>query len=241
MAHSLLADGGRPIRELSHVGAEDIDTLSRACGLPLRAYRPDHVAERVARALDREDVPTVAALATLLRRSPEARSRFRRAVAISVTGRLRDPEQFDLLRERILPDVTTATDLRVWSAGCATGAELLDVADLIDAAGVAAGRLLGSDLLEENIAAARAAAPARFRWEVRDLTAEGAPEGCFDLILCRNVAIYLAPEARTRLVDKLAAALAPGGVLLLGRSERLSAPERHGLAAYADHAYRRPR
>jgi chemotaxis methyl-accepting protein methylase len=39
---------------------------------------------------------------------------------------------------------------------------------------------------------------------------------------------------------KLRGALAPGGVLLLGRSERLVDASAHGLEPYAPHAYRRP-
>jgi chemotaxis methyl-accepting protein methylase len=38
----------------------------------------------------------------------------------------------------------------------------------------------------------------------------------------------------------LGRALARGGVLMLGRSERLINAPRHGLEPYADHCYRRP-
>jgi chemotaxis protein methyltransferase CheR len=229
----------------------DLETLSRACGIPLHAYRAEHVAERVERSLEREAAGSPDDLAALLCRCPVARDRFRRSVAISVTGRFRDPHQFDLLRERILPDVLAAPgDLRVWSAGCATGLEVYGVAALVDSLGALdRTTLLGSDLLEQNIEAARAggadglppspAIAARTRWEVRDLTGDGAPDGHFRLILCRNVVIYLAPEARERLMHKLTHALAPGGVLLLGRSERLVAPADYGVEPYAPHAYRR--
>src|SRR3954451_10424541 len=229
----------------------DVDTLSRACGIPLRAYRAEHVAERVLRALDRESLGSLVDLAGLLRTSPDARERFRRAVAISVTGRFRDPDQFDLLRERILPALLQDDrKLRVWCAGCATGLEVYGVAALVEALGALDRALfLGSDLLERNIEAARAggsdgvppstAVAARTRWEVRDLTQPGAPEGRFDLILCRNVGIYFAPAARARLMAKLSDALADGGILLLGRSERLAAPAEIGLAPYAPHAYRK--
>ncbi len=50
--------------------------------------------------------------------------------------------------------------------------------------------------------------------------------GRFDVILCRNVAIYLAPEARENLFDRLARALLPGGCLLLGAMESLAAAQR---------------
>ena len=41
------------------------------------------------------------------------------------------------------------------------------------------------------------------------------PNG-FDLILCQNVLYYLEPEARPEVIASLAAALAPGGVLMFG-------------------------
>lgn len=45
--------------------------------------------------------------------------------------------------------------------------------------------------------------------------------GAFDLILCKNVAIYFRLELTRRLVDRLHAALDAGGYLLLGHSESL--------------------
>ncbi len=37
---------------------------------------------------------------------------------------------------------------------------------------------------------------AAVRWECRDLVRDPAPAGLFDLVLCRNVAIYLAAGAQ---------------------------------------------
>ena len=105
--------------------------------------------------------------------------------------------------------------------------------------------LLGSDLLEENLALARAgrlsrrACAQRMRWERRDLAADGPPPGRWRLVLCRNVAIYLTPAARRRLYATLVSALATRGVLLLGRSERLIDPAALGLRAAGPHAYER--
>jgi chemotaxis protein methyltransferase CheR len=80
---------------------------------------------------------------------------------------------------------------------------------------------------------------ARVRWEQRDIVSAGAPAGSWRLILCRNLAIYLAPDAKRALHETLAAALAPGGVFLLGRTERLSDPRSLGLELLAPHAYRK--
>ncbi|MDB4977110.1 MAG: chemotaxis protein CheR [Myxococcaceae bacterium] len=45
--------------------------------------------------------------------------------------------------------------------------------------------------------------------------------GSFDLIVCRNVLIYFGDEHARRVVDCLAAMLAPGGALLVGVAESL--------------------
>ncbi len=46
--------------------------------------------------------------------------------------------------------------------------------------------------------------------------------GKFDLILCRNVLIYFAPEVRAKVVGQLIDKLAPNGYLFLGHAETLS-------------------
>jgi chemotaxis protein methyltransferase CheR len=227
--------------------------LSAVAGLPLEAFRAEHVADRIERALAAEDVATTAELATLLRRDPRARERFRRSVAVSHSGLFRDPEQFETLEHRVLPRLLErAGRPRVWSAGCANGLELWSLAIVLgrlDA--LEHSQLVGTDLLEENIAVARAgvydvveitpALRSRARWERHDLVNDPPPAGRWDLILCRNVAIYLAPRAKARVHRRLASALAPGGVLMLGRSERLGDPAALGLQRIERHVYERPR
>jgi chemotaxis protein methyltransferase CheR len=51
---------------------------------------------------------------------------------------------------------------------------------------------------------------------VRDPPPEGAP---FDVVLCRNVLIYFAPETAAAVLYRLVAAVAPGGLLVLGPVE----------------------
>lgn len=52
-----------------------------------------------------------------------------------------------------------------------------------------------------------------------NLVAEPPPAGRFDLILCRNVLFYLVPRLRGQVLERLAGALKPGGLLLLGAGE----------------------
>lgn len=52
-----------------------------------------------------------------------------------------------------------------------------------------------------------------------NLVGDQQPAGRFDLVMCRNVLLYLAPEQRDAVFGRLAAALRPGGLLLLGAGE----------------------
>ena len=61
----------------------------------------------------------------------------------------------------------------------------------------------------------------RITFKRHNLQDDLKPFGQFDLLFCRNVAIYFEAEFKTRLFQRLAAALNPGGRLLLGGSESL--------------------
>jgi chemotaxis protein methyltransferase CheR len=238
---------------VSDADAASTRALSRVVGVDLSAYRERHVSRRIERAVVREEAGDVTGLVRLLRADAGARRRFRRSVAVSVSRLFRDPEQFDLLERELLPPlVASGRRLRVWSAGCADGAELCSVAFVLDRVGALDRTLLlGSDLLDENLEAARRGVygdvtvpdglRARVRWERRDLVREGPPSGRWHVVLCRNVAIYLTREARDGLHATLAAALAPGGVLLVGRSEWVPRAAALGLEPAGPHAYRRDR
>jgi chemotaxis protein methyltransferase CheR len=225
--------------------------LSDASGLTLGGYRPEHVREQVRRALERERLDGTSGLVDLLRVDLDARRRFRRSIAVSVSGFFRDPHQFALLERELLP-AALARDgkTRVWSAGCADGSELYSIGVLLHRAGaLERSFLLGSDVLEENLAAARrgtgfGAAPAqairrRLRWEARDLLRDGPAPGKWQVVLCRNVCIYFDRASKAALHRGLADALARRGILLLGRSERVSDPASLGLERVAPSAYRK--
>ena len=52
-----------------------------------------------------------------------------------------------------------------------------------------------------------------------NLVVEPAPPGRFDLVLCRNVLLYLSPQAKQPVFDRFAGALRPDGLLVLGAGE----------------------
>lgn len=62
-----------------------------------------------------------------------------------------------------------------------------------------------------------------------DLMRQGPPRPPYDLIVCRNVVIYFERQAQERLFQSFTLALAPGGILLLGKVETLFGPARELL------------
>ena len=52
-----------------------------------------------------------------------------------------------------------------------------------------------------------------------NLVADPLPSGKFDVILCRNVLLYLSPALRRQVLDRIATVIRPGGLLVLGAGE----------------------
>jgi chemotaxis protein methyltransferase CheR len=64
----------------------------------------------------------------------------------------------------------------------------------------------------------RPAGRARIGFAVHNLM-DPPPAGQFDMILCRNVLLYFSAERRRQVLDRLALAVAPDGLLMLGAGE----------------------
>ena len=74
-------------------------------------------------------------------------------------------------------------------------------------------------------------------FEIGDLLTLHPATGAYDLVLCRNTVIYFNEDVRDALHARLADALRPGGVLVVGATERVTAPETIGLLATAPFTY----
>jgi chemotaxis protein methyltransferase CheR len=199
------------------------------------------------------------------------------AVSVGETYFFRHPEHFRWIAGELLPGWMAAgprSSIRAWSAGCATGEEPYSIAacllDLLPWPRTVNVDVLGTDLLERNLVAARAGKygmwsrrpsgpmlhpvfkdSSRERVEIDDRVREvtrfeehnllqDAP-GQFDLIFCRNVLVYFSPEAVRAVVRRLAQALAPGGALLFGSMDIPEPPPGLVRAGPAElQIYRRP-
>lgn len=92
------------------------------------------------------------------------------------------------------------------------------------------------DRLDTGCSQIRPAARSVVGWRSGDVIRCPEP-GTWDLILCRNLVIYLDPGVTRDLWEMLGACLRPGGILVVGKAERPT--EAKGLVPMASCVYRR--
>jgi len=77
------------------------------------------------------------------------------------------------------------------------------------------------------------------RFEQGDLLRMPVPRNRYDLVMCRNTVIYFTEEVRDALHRRLVDALAPGGYLVVGTSERVADPRGLHLTSTHHFIYRK--
>lgn len=197
---------------------------------------------------------------------------------INVTSFFRDPQVFEQLGAKVIPDLVAAQPidmpLRVWIAGCSTGEEAYSLAMLFREAIVAAKsnvklQVFASDVDADAVASARDGlyphtikadvSPERLArffmledhgyrvspelrstvvFTVQDLLAD-PPFSRLDMVSCRNLLIYLGPEAQAKVIALFHFALRKGGILLLGNAETIGTVEgQFEVVSKAERLYR---
>jgi two-component system CheB/CheR fusion protein len=114
----------------------DVLTLLRVrTGQDFSNYKAATIRRRVERRLNVRGLATLAEYAELMRNDPQEPQLLMRELLISVTNFFRDPEAFAQLERRVIPALfvrkSSGDQVRVWSAGCATGEEAYSLAILL--------------------------------------------------------------------------------------------------------------
>ena len=104
---------------------------------------------------------TVEAFVRTLSQSPQEVQRLKDFLTINVTEFFRDPEQFDILRRKVIPDlIKRGSKLSVWSAGCSKGAEAYTLAMILSEATPSVEfSILATDIDDGVLALAREGGP----------------------------------------------------------------------------------
>lgn len=106
--------------------------VRRLLGVDLQAYKSQQMQRRLETRLNRSGCVTWAEYFKRLEQDPAERRAFREYLTIKVTSFFRDPDKFAFLAEVILPALLKRrSNLNIWSAGCAHGAEPYALAILL--------------------------------------------------------------------------------------------------------------
>jgi len=225
-------------------------------GFDFRGYKKSTLTRRLGRRLRARGVQTYIDYSRVLDNDQTEYDRLFNDLTINVTSFFRDVVAFKALEEVVLPALITKgeTNIRIWSAGCATGEEPYSIAMLLMEcldweSGSREIFILATDIdtkalqrAQEGLFTPKEVEGIRPALLKRHFCAEGggfrvkpalkqlvifeehnlvsdAPYSGLDLVVCRNVLIYLNPLPQAQMIEGFYSALKQGGFLLLGKSE----------------------
>ena len=245
------------------------DYIVAATGLEYYTEKPLALAEQVAGRIAELDLVDCRAYLECLRDPSVGETELDNLIVTLTIGEthfFRHREIFDALRDVALPEILernrATKTLRIWSAGCSTGAEAYSLSILLrrEMRHAFAGwkvSIIGTDINRTVLSRAMEGryedwafrgttpdlrrecfeeVPSAKSWHIAPEFKEGVTFHyhnlvrhpfpslahnlvAFDLILCRNVLIYFAPEVVRHTISHFAECLLPGGWLAVGHSE----------------------
>lgn len=239
--------------------------LKREVGLDVSGVRDEQLERRVTNFLRRHRLEPAQLSSSLT--DPELREKFLDSLTINVTSLFRNAERWDRIAE-ILPSLGSTPKLWSAGCSKGAEAYTMGIicdqlgirpsilaTDIDDRILATAVEGLFSEQEIKEIPPAtlkkyltkqpdgdwrvdrRIASLVKFGKQ--DLLSGPMPPGKFDLIACRNVAIYFSVEAKRGLHARLADALVPGGYLFIGSTERVDGPQDLGLSVVSPFIYQR--
>lgn len=130
------AVAGRHRRFSPHLIDLLLEAVFLRYGYDYRNYQRNTVERRLENLLSQLGVPDFFALQREILTDPDAFECLFLELSINVTALFRHPEQFKLLREKVLPYLDSFSSIKIWSAGCANGKEAYSLAILLDELGM---------------------------------------------------------------------------------------------------------
>lgn len=234
--------------------------LRARTGHDFTCYKPTTIRRRIERRMNVHQIKEPPGYVRYLQENPHEIDLLFAELLISVTSFFRDPQAFEALCDKAIPDLLGARSdehtIRAWVPGCASGEEAYSVAILLHECMEKVKRrfdvqIFGTDLDRHAIDAARVGIYSsgitadvskerleryftredgiyRIRKEIREMLVfapqnviRDPPFTKLDLIVCRNLLIYLDGEIQRKLLPVFHYALLSGGLLFLGPSESL--------------------
>lgn len=248
------------------IKGQDLENLDavlnflKRSGVAVGGYKRNYLIRRTRARISRLKLNTYLQYLAHLKKDENEIKELQEALSINVTRFFRNEDTYNIIRDEILPDITdegakgNSKNIKIWSAGCAVGAEPYSLAmicknekyrefifqifasdinkDLVELAenGIYSPQYLAEmserqaqKFFYKNIEGNYQIKPSIkkiVRFDVKDLTRDKFPYN-LNLILCRNVLIYIDRSMQESIIDKFYKSLKVGGILILGRTETL--------------------
>jgi two-component system, chemotaxis family, CheB/CheR fusion protein len=234
--------------------------IKEARGFDFTGYKRTSLMRRIRHRMNQVGIEEYGEYIDYLQVNSEEFAALFNTILINVTSFFRDPDAWDLIRSDVVPALLAERgpddQVRIWSAGCASGQEAYSLA-MVFAEAVGPERfrqrikIYATDVDEDALARARHATYTEsevagvsqdlldryfehqgtrhiFRKDLRrsvifgrnDLV-QDAPISRIDLLVCRNTLMYFNAETQAKILGRFQFALAPRGILFLGKAEML--------------------
>lgn len=188
------------------IGSEDLVRLTGKLlherAVDFRGYKPASLTRRVRRRIDAVKCPDIGSYLLYLDEHPDEYPRLIDSILINVTEFFRDPAAWEVLRSEILPRIMAekqpGDEVRIWSAGCATGEEPYSLAiSLAEMLGPRISeydvKVYATDIDDDALTTAR-------RAEFSDSAIRGVQKECLEKYFVRNARWAVSREIRRMVV-----------------------------------------
>lgn len=106
--------------------------VSALCGIDLSNYKSQQMDRRINSFMGLWNVTNYDEYLSLLKQDPKVLDEFINKLTINVSEFYRNPERFEELQQRILPELLQRqSPVRIWSAGCSDGSEPYSLAIIV--------------------------------------------------------------------------------------------------------------
>ncbi len=134
-----------------------LEGIYQAHGFDFRNYLRSSIRRRIIHRMQAEGLPSITALLERVLYDPEFIGKIVNDFSIRVTEMYRDPAFFLAFREKIIPIIRDAPEIRLWHAGCSTGEEVYSMAILLQEENLLhKTKIYATDMNEQAIEQAKA-------------------------------------------------------------------------------------
>ena len=144
--------------DISEKDFQDLTIYLRKYDINVLGLKKSHFLRRIKTRMIRVGTKTVAEYLSFVKNSKEEQENLVQAFSINVTHFFRNADTFEEIRKKVLPLLTQNNSrVRIWSAGCADGAEPYTLAMLVNSLGLtpAQVKIIASDYNPESLEMAK--------------------------------------------------------------------------------------